>query len=188
MTYREAKSLQVLYAQINRAAPGRNRASDGWIGDASHASRTSDHNPWVKDFNGVGVVRARDFTHDPAGGLDCHVLADRLVALLGAKHPAMGSDAYVIWNRRIISTNRLREGWRPYTGSNPHTKHLHVSVGTSGYDSTKPWPLDAARVKRRPAAVRALIRAAKRLRDQSGPIRAKRVQAAIDELRKIKKQ
>jgi hypothetical protein len=142
VTYREAKSLAVLLAEVNKAAPNRSTVSDGWIGDAAHASRDSDHNPWVIDSDGVGVVRARDFTHDPAGGLDCNDLADDLVGLLRANaHPALGSGAYIIWNKRIISHDRLSEGWRDYTGTNDHTHHLHLSVALnqSGYDSEKPW-------------------------------------------------
>lgn len=136
---RDARSLEVLLDEINKAAPNRNKASDGGIGDAAHATRDSDHNPWVKDANGVGVVRARDFTHHPAGGLDCNELASFLAAKLGV-HPALGSGAYVIWNGRIISTNRKSEGWRPYYGSNPHNKHLHLSVETgTGYDSRTPF-------------------------------------------------
>lgn len=34
---------------------------------------------------------------------------------------------YVIWNRKIWSPARDREGWRPYTLSNPHTDHVHIS-------------------------------------------------------------
>lgn len=136
---RDARSLEVLLNEINKAAPNRSTASDGGIGDAAHASRDSDHNPWVKDANGVGVVRARDFTHHPKGGLDCNVLASFLASKLGV-HPALGSGAYVIWNRRIISTNRKSEGWRPYSGANAHDKHLHLSVETApGYDSRTPF-------------------------------------------------
>jgi len=136
---RDARSLEVLLDEINKAAPNRNKASDGGIGDAAHATRDSDHNPWVKDANGVGVVRARDFTHDPADGMDCNVLAKFLASKLGV-HPALGSGAYIIWNDRIISTNRKSEGWRSYSGSNPHTKHLHLSVETArGYDSRTPF-------------------------------------------------
>lgn len=135
MSWRMAYALDVLLAEINTKAPRRSKISDGGIGDASHATRDSDHNPWVKDRDGVGVVRARDFTHDPAGGLDCNVLARFLASMLG-KHPALGPGAYIIWNDRIISTNRLSEGWREYTGSNEHRKHLHLSVETApGYDS-----------------------------------------------------
>lgn len=135
MSWRMAYALDVLLAEINTRAPRRSKISDGGIGDASHATRDSDHNPWIKDRDGVGVVRARDFTHDPANGMDANVLARFLASKLG-KHPALGSGAYIIWNDRIISTNRLAEGWREYTGSNEHRKHLHLSVETgSGYDS-----------------------------------------------------
>lgn len=34
---------------------------------------------------------------------------------------------YVIWNRRIISVSRQREGWRRYSGASPHTDHVHGS-------------------------------------------------------------
>lgn len=144
MSYREARALQTLHAEVNAAAPRRSKLSDGWIGDAAHASRSSDHNPWVKDSTGTGVVRARDFTNDPKGGFNAAALADHVAGLLG-KHPALGSGAYVIWNRRIISTDRRFEGWRTYTGANAHTQHVHVSVGTSGYDSTASWQWPAVK-------------------------------------------
>lgn len=141
VSWRVAKSLDVLLADINKAFPERSKISDGSIGDAAHASRDSDHNPWVIDSNGVGVVRARDFTHDPDGGLDCEVLATRLARKLRkGRHPALGSGAYVIWNKRIISRDRIAEGWRPYTGSNTHERHLHLSVALGpGYDSERAW-------------------------------------------------
>lgn len=142
MTWRVATSLETLKAEVDAFAPGRSVASDGAIGDAAHASRDSDHNPWVIDALGIGVVRARDFTHDPDGGLDCNVLAERLAALLGT-HPALGPGAYVIWNRRIMSTNRHAEGWREYTGTNPHDHHCHLSVceAAPGYDSDETWKI-----------------------------------------------
>lgn len=141
MSYREARSLTTLKAELDTAAPRRSTLSDGWIGDAAHASRSSDHNPWII-VGGVGVVRARDFTHDPEGGLDCNALAEELAGMLReGTHPALGSGAYVIWRGRIISRDRISEGWRPYSGSNPHDKHLHLSVTTrsSGFDSTARW-------------------------------------------------
>ena len=177
--WRVATTLETLLAEINLAAPQRSRGSDGGIGDAAHATRDSDHNPWVKDSRGVGVVRARDFTDDPAGGLDCNALADHLAALLG-KHPGLGAGAYVIWNRRIISTSRLSEGWRSYSGSNPHTKHLHLSCGLAGYDSTAPygWP-PKPKKKIRHAYLRGLIRTAEKRAARMGLRKAAADLAAV---------
>lgn len=70
---RLANSLTRLRDQVNAAFPNRNKASDGWIGDASHAASASDHNP-----NSQGVVSALDLTNDPANGFDVHALAERL--------------------------------------------------------------------------------------------------------------
>lgn len=135
MSYYLAKSLDTLRAEVNARAPKRDKASDGWVGDTSHSARKSDHNP---DWNRRGVVRALDIDHDPAGGCDAGVVANQVAKMLG-KHPALGSGAYVIYNHRIISTDRLDAGWRPYFGVNAHTLHVHISVGTFGYDSTKKW-------------------------------------------------
>lgn len=140
-SWRVAKSLDVLLQEVNASAPNRSKISDGSIGDAAHASRTSDHNPWLI-FGGQGIVRARDFTHDPDGGLDCNDLAEALAALTAVGgHPALRSGAYTIWRGRIFSFDRRHEGWRPYSGPNAHEKHLHQSVATdpAGFDSTLPW-------------------------------------------------
>ncbi len=146
MSWRVAYSLggdskSGLLGEINAFAPGRDTASDGSIGDAAHAARTSDHNPWVT-WDGVGIVRARDFTHDP-DKFPGQALADALEKKMREGHPALRSGSYIIWNHRILSYDRLSEGWRPYTGSNPHEHHVHLSVSTahSGYDSTAPWNL-----------------------------------------------
>lgn len=141
MTWRVARSLDVLLGEVNTFAPHRSKVSDGSIGDAAHAIRSSDHNPW-RQAGGIGVVGARDFTHDPTGGLDCQHLAEHLAGMLATgQHPALASGAYIIWRRRILSRDRLGEGWRAYYGSNPHEAHLHLSVATSatGFDSLAPW-------------------------------------------------
>lgn len=135
MSWRTAYSLDALLDEINASAPGRSKAADGSIGDTAHSSRASDHNP-----NPAGVVRARDFTHDPTGGFDAHTFAEA-VRLLGiAGHPALGPGAYVISRGRIASAT-YGWAWRTYSGSNPHDHHTHVSVATAaaGYDSTAHW-------------------------------------------------
>jgi len=140
MTWRIAKSLEVLRKQINEAFPSRSKVSDGGIGDAAHATRDSDHNPWVKD-GAIGVVTARDFTCDPNDGADTEALAERL--RLGRD----GRIKYVIYNGRMFSSiakpHRAAWQWGPYTGKNPHKHHFHVSVlpDKARYDSEAPWAL-----------------------------------------------
>lgn len=135
--WKVAESLDRLLAQLNAFAPNRSKASDGSIGDAAHAARDSDHNPWLV-LDGQQLVTARDFTHDPAGGLDCNRLRDVLVAARDSR------IKYLIWDRKITSGARESSPWlpRPYTGTNPHTKHLHLSVVADDRcrDST-PWML-----------------------------------------------
>lgn len=130
MAWRVAKSLDKLLAQINAKFPNRSKVSDGGIGDASHSARESDHNP---DDN--GVVCARDYTHDPAHGFDSYAFADQL-RLVGDPRVK-----YIISNRRISNPSIQGGAWRPYTGSNPHDHHVHVSVKdiASLYDSDATW-------------------------------------------------
>lgn len=135
MAWRVAKSLLKLRDQVNAAAPNRSKLSDGTIGDAAHASRSSDHNPWVKDGS-TGVVTAIDLTHDPAHGADMHVVSEAL------RRSGDPRRKYLIWNRRIASSI-AGWAWRPYSGSNPHTKHMHLSVQPtkSLYDNTGAWSI-----------------------------------------------
>src|SRR5690349_9195436 len=127
--WRVASSLNTLLNQINTAYPNRSKAADGSIGDAAHAASVSDHNPDAR-----GVVRARDFTHDPAHGFDAHAMADRIVA---SRDPRI---KYVISRGRIASATVSPWVWRKYTGDNPHNHHAHVSVvADSRADNTNPW-------------------------------------------------
>lgn len=146
MTYRLAKSLEVLRDQINDRWPKRNKASDGWIGNPEHASRSSDHNPWVKR-GGIGIVTAIDVTNDPANGLDSRKLAEMLVA---SRDPRI---KYVISNAQICSSypsnGKPAWSWRPYTGVNAHRHHCHISVNSEikFYDSDVPWKFDGMPVE-----------------------------------------
>ena len=132
MAWRLARSLEVLRGEVLELHPG----TTVWtIGDADHAATWSDHNP-----NSAGVVCASDTLGDR--GLDLRWYSRRVVA---SGHPAL---KYVIYNRQIWSRSRASEGWRTYTGTNPHTGHCHVSVGegadgrsTGPYDDTSPWGL-----------------------------------------------
>jgi hypothetical protein len=133
MAWRPAESLVKLRTQVNAMAPGRSTSSDGTIGDTSHRARKSDHNP-----NDAGVVTAMDITHDPAHGVDSGEIAEML---------RLSRDRrikYVISNRRIFSSAVSPWQWRPYSGSNAHTVHVHVSVmdDPALYDDTAPWQIE----------------------------------------------
>lgn len=137
MAWRLAKSLEMLRSQVNAKYPNRSKMSDGTIGDPAHSARTSDHNP-----NSAGVVTAMDITHDPAHGVNAGLLAETLLA---SRDPRI---KYIISNRRIAASSVVGSTpawqWRSYTGSNPHDKHVHVSVSASAskYDSVAPWKID----------------------------------------------
>lgn len=137
--YRIAESLDVFREQFNEAFEHRSKDSDGWIGNAEHASRSSDHNPWVKDSHGQYVVTAFDLTHDPLHGVDCNEVAK---ALINSRDKRI---KYIIWNKQICSgaDGPAPWQWRKYTGKNSHTHHLHLSVEDreSLFDYDKPWAM-----------------------------------------------
>lgn len=133
-----AASLVALRNEINQRWPNRDKDSDGWIGDASHQARQSDHNPdWSAPGIRRGVVRAIDIDKD---GID----VDQLIAAV-VREPRV---AYVIWNRHIASaTDDGRPwDWEPYDGKNPHTQHVHISIlhTAAAETDTSTW-FDAAR-------------------------------------------
>ena len=109
--------------QATAIKPSRKKTSDGLLPSAAHIkqSPTSDHN------TGYAV----DLTHDPESGVDCSDIFEKLKEDKRVK--------YLIFNKKIWSKDKARLGNRPYTGSNPHTKHLHISINDGCGDDTSPW-------------------------------------------------
>lgn len=137
--WRVGNGLNKLLDQVNAHAPNRSKVSDGSIGDAAHQAEacSSQHNSCCVKLNGVWIVRARDFTHDPAGGFDSYAFAELLRL---SRDPRI---RYVISNRRITGPN-YGWVWHAYTGtSDPHTNHAHVSVwdDAARFDNTADWAL-----------------------------------------------
>lgn len=129
MTWRLARSLMALRAQVNAAWPNRNKAADGTIGDAAHSTRASDHNPDSND-----VVAAIDITDDDSVGADMAKVSENLRK---SKDPRI---KYVIHGGRYFSPKTGWQ-WRTYTGINAHKQHMHVSVQSYNYDQTYDWQI-----------------------------------------------
>lgn len=144
--WKVAPSLIKLRSQIDAKYPARSKKSDGTIGDAAHASRDSDHNPWYR-IGRQAYVTAMDLTHDP-NTFDAHRFAEIL------RQNKSNRIKYVISNKRIFSgTGRGRQPWvwRPYHGSNPHDHHIHISVKASavGVLSAVAWKIELPSRRRR---------------------------------------
>jgi hypothetical protein len=112
--------------------PDRRTTSDGWVGDARHTSRKSDHNP-----DQTGCVRAIDIDSrlDSSEGLSVY-LADQI--RICAKTDKRIS--YVIHNG-MIASRILNFKWRKYSGFNKHTKHVLVSFTKAGDKDGRPFDI-----------------------------------------------
>lgn len=106
--------------QATKIAPSRMKASDGLLPSKAHQLQNpnSDHN------TGLAV----DLTHDPARGIDCHIAYEELKKDRRVK--------YLIFKGKIWIPGRED---KPYTGSNPHNKHLHISIKDNCGNDDSPW-------------------------------------------------
>ncbi|WP_203817822.1 hypothetical protein [Paractinoplanes ferrugineus] len=140
--------MKSLFAEFDRVAPSRDKASDGSVGDTAHSRTSSDHNPDetgnvpIHDADKVNEVHAIDVDSN----LDESDLTMEKVVqfLLGrCRSGAEKRLRYIIYNRRIWSAS---SGWvqKAYTGASPHTEHAHFSASyTSSLEaSTASWHLE----------------------------------------------
>lgn len=135
LPWRLARSLDQLVDEVKAKYPG----TTIWtVGDEAHQRRNSDHNS-----NGQGVVCAIDVV----GVTQARDLWDFLAH---ARDPRMKYD---IFNSQKMSSTISPWTPRPYTGSNPHSNHIHVSVGRGPdnystradlYDDPSPWGFHGA--------------------------------------------
>jgi hypothetical protein len=129
-----AACLVLLIQQVDDAYPKRDRSSDGSIGDAAHASRDSDHNPFD------GFVHAVDIDEDIAPGVD---LKAWVAAVEKARDPRV---RYLIYEGRILKAYKSNGlpawSWHRYDGPNSHSHHVHVSIirSAAARDDLRPWP------------------------------------------------
>lgn len=142
--------LVALRNEFNELSPGRDKRSDGWIGDKAHSLSVSDHNgdesgrtPY-EDADDVDEVHGLDVdeTGPWPGGLDMGHLVHEVV-----KRHRLGLDdrlQNVIWAGQIASRS-WGWTWRPYGGANQHYQHGHFSAryGSAQESSTRPFGLVA---------------------------------------------
>ena len=116
---------------------------------------TGNVKPWVKqaaihfgnkyNISTVGGVAPRSTPSEHPEGLALDFMTKNRV-----KGTALAADVlanakaynviYVIWWRRINSADG--KGWKPYSGSSPHTDHVHVSFGPKpGTGSVSDMPI-----------------------------------------------
>jgi hypothetical protein len=109
--------------QATALYPKRKKLSDGLLPSSAHIKQSpnSDHN------TGFAV----DLTHDPKNGVDCVEIFEKLKEDARVK--------YLIFQGKIWSKEKAKEGNRKYTGSNPHNKHLHISINDGSANDTSPW-------------------------------------------------
>jgi hypothetical protein len=109
--------------QATALSPKRKKLSDGLLPSSAHIKQNpnSDHN------TGLAV----DLTHDPANGVDCEAIFEKLKEDERVE--------YLIFNKKIWSRAKAADGNRAYSGSNPHTKHLHINIYADKSSDTSPW-------------------------------------------------
>lgn len=127
-----------LRAEFNVCGPGRDKRSDGWIGDTAHAATKSAHNP-----NAAGWVRAIDV--DKTGPWLPPFGFNSAIEMLRVRHRT-GLDARlqnIIWAGRITSRSWGWREWRDYDGPNSHHEHAHLEARNDGvrWDDTSSWHL-----------------------------------------------
>ncbi|MBW8792157.1 MAG: peptidoglycan-binding protein [Streptomyces sp.] len=138
--------LVQLRAEINTLAPNRDTGADGWIGDAAHRQRSSDHNPDetgktpFKDADTIDEVHALDI--DSTGPWPPGKDLEWIVETIRGRH-LRGFDNRLqnIIYRAQIASKTWGWTWKPYDGADRHIGHAHFSaVYTSAQEAdVRPW-------------------------------------------------
>ncbi len=136
--WRVARAIIVFHAQLRPLAPNAPAVAFGTVADAAHGT-TSDHYP--KLFAGLGprpTVTAGDIPK--ADRLDPRAVLD------GIRRSRDGRVKYGISNGQMFSSYPAHGyaawTWRPYSGSDGHFDHGHLSVvGDGRADQTHPWAI-----------------------------------------------
>ena len=128
--------------QVNKTWPSRDKASDGWIGDAAHASRSgwgtngkgSYHNPDPR-----GIVHAIDLDESFLGKGKGQKVAKDFAEQL-ATYCREGKDggriAHIVYEGQVASATA--NNWHFRGSGYGHFQHIHVSfTNKADYDGKK---------------------------------------------------
>ena len=138
---RLCKGGVTLRDQIDRRWPKRDKASDGWIGDAAHLARgsASDHTP-----NKAGVVHAIDIDEGLgtyANGRTARLLANQLLDYAASGLPGASRLKYVVYENRIASGTYKKTWWTWRHGNYGHEAHIHISFTSAADRDGTVFPL-----------------------------------------------
>lgn len=131
----------VLRNQVNGRFPGRDRRSDGWVGDAAHSARRSDHNP---DKN--GWVHALDIDENMGkgkwrNGRAARLLADQLRQYAASDLPGADRIKYIVHERKLASGTYKASWWKWRPGNWGHDHHIHISFTSKAQKDDRLFPL-----------------------------------------------
>jgi hypothetical protein len=136
-------NLRAFGNSFDRRFRNRDGASDGAWGDDDHKLSPSGHNPddtkgsrpESEDADTKPELRAIDVDADlREPGVTMQDVADAIIA----DPDVRARMSYVIFNRRIAGDG-TNWTWRPYSGDNDHTKHLHGSGKPGADENGKPF-------------------------------------------------
>lgn len=135
--------------QINRRFPNRDKRSDGWIGDAAHSARKSDHNP---DRN--GWVHALDIDENMGrgrwrNGRAAMRLADQLRQYAASGLPGSERVKYIVYEGKLSSGTYKNRWWQWRPGNWGHYQHIHVSFTAAAQKDGSLFPLPILAVNRK---------------------------------------
>lgn len=141
--------LVTLVQQFDAQWPTRDHSSDGSIGDVAHQHEQSDHNPSDGFVDALDVDTDLTSTDPGVGGAMAKVV----------EKMRLSRDTrinYLIFNGQMVRSYDKPgiPAWdyATYTGSDPHTSHLHISIKktAAARQDTRPWAIDHSEASHAP--------------------------------------
>lgn len=131
--------------QVNERWPSRDKASDGWIGDAAHQANSgwgtngkgSYHNP---DPNGIvhAIDLDEDFLGKGKGQKEAMEFAQQLATYCREGRDG-GRIAHIVYEDKVASATA--NNWHFRGSGYGHTHHIHISFTNKADNNGKPFDL-----------------------------------------------